>query len=239
MKQAFIPFIIFLLSSACSNSATETSANTDSSAIHSPAVTPAAGNEIQITADLPFGYKELINFSYPKRWEGDSENYGHLKQPDGKEFENIGEYFNEIHSRKTQKNKPEILELTHLKLGTDFPDIIYVDTLTQQKTDSLKYRLPDIGKYQCYYFFESSKKIYGDYGVLLLLDPNTKTGKTINIYYMVGGEQSVSYRYFYIDGTIIKIYEGAYYDDGCSLNACFQVTIEASGQVKIDDIRQR
>ena len=167
---------------------------TDSSDTPYILVAPTTGIEILINADLPFGYKELINFNYPKRWEGDLENYGHLKQPNGKEFEKIGEYYSEIHSRKTQKTKPEILELTHLKLGTDFLDPIYFDTLTQQKTDSLKYRLPDIGNYQCYYFFETSKKNAGEYGNLLLLYPKTKTRKTFNNYYRVNGEQSVSYR---------------------------------------------
>lgn len=137
----------------------------------------------------------------------------------------------------TSKLKPEILEFKHIKIGKDFLNTVYYDTITQHKIDSLKYRLPDIGDYQCYYFYEQSKKIFGQYGNLLLLDPKSKTGKTLNIYYEVGGDQHVSFRYFYLDKSTIKIYQGSCYDDGCGLTESFNVNIKSDGQITIEELK--
>ena len=194
--------------------------------------------EIQINANYPFGCADLIKYKYPKHWDGDLENYGQLKQPKGLEFENIGQCFGEINRIVTNKLKPEILELKHLKIGQDFLNTVYYDTITQHKIDSLKYRLPDIGAYQCYYFYEQSKGIFGQYGNLLLLDPKTKTGRTLNIYYEVGGDQHVNFRYFFLNESTIRIYEGSCYDDGCSLTERFNVMIKSDGQITIDELKK-
>ena len=217
----------------CSNQTVGTSNSIDSPSTKDNLVTQTDTNKIQINTNFPFGCSSLTT----KHWEADPKRYGRLKQPEEKEFEDIGKCYVSINTAATLQSKPEIIETKHLKIGVDFKNTIYYDTISQQNIDSLNYRLPDIGVYQCYYFFEQSKNMFGDYGTLLLLDPKLKTGKTLNIYYEVGGDQHVNFRYFFIDGETIKIYEGSCYDDGCSLAEKFTVNIKADGQVSINELK--
>jgi hypothetical protein len=236
MKKIGILFIALSISAVCCTPAADSSTQTDTSKQYDTLV--AAAIKIPVNAQLPFGFADLLNYSQPKHWEADSKNYGQLKLPDSKAFEAISYYFQTLHKAQTLTTMPDVVEKNYLQIGPICTDTFYCDNLTQQKTDSLKYRLPDIGNYECYYFFERSKNRDSEYGSLLLLDPKTKKGKTLNIHYMIGGEQSINYRYFYINDNEIKLFEGYCYDDGCSLNERFRVKIDAGGEIKIDEIRQ-
>lgn len=188
-------------------------------------------NLITINTSLPFGCQGLTT----RRWEADPENYGGLKKTPGKEFEDFGKCYASINNSPSLSFKLDRIEINHIKIGVDFKDLAYFDTLCQQSIDSLKFRLPDIGKYQCYYFFNQSEKMYGYFGNLLLLDPTRRMGKTLNIYYEVAGDQHVSFRYFLLEGETIKLYEGSCYDDGCSLSEKFTVGIKSNGNIIISE----
>lgn len=237
MKKNLLILICCSIIWSCSNRTVDTSNSIDTPATQNNLVAETYTSKIQINTSFPFGCADLTKYKYPMHWDGDLENYGQLKQPKGKEFENIGQCFRGINGIMTNKLKPEILELKHIKIGKDFLNTVYYDTITQHKIDSLKYRLPDIGNYQCYYFYEQSKKTFGQYGNLLLLDPKSKTGKTLNVYYEVGGDQHVNFRYFYIDKATIRIYEGSCYDDGCGLAESFKVNIKSDGQITINELK--
>lgn len=107
-------------------------------------------------------------------------------------------------------------------------------TLYQQQLDSLRYRLPNIGKLQGYYFYQQSAGGYGGYGNLLLLDSISKRGNVLNIHREVSGEQNISFRYFNIIKNKIKIYEGYCYDDGCSLKESYVIRVKSNGAVDVD-----
>lgn len=233
MKEYLIILIAISTIFSCSNKNAENSGSKDNPVAKGSFEEPIRTDEIQINTKIPFGCPNLTT----KYWEADPENYGRLKQPEEKEFNEIGECFARINNVNTLQLKPEIVETKHIKIGRDFKNTIYYDTVAQQNIDSLKYRLPDIGNYQCYYFFGKSINMYGDYGNLLLLDPKLKKGKTLNIYYEVGGDQHVNFRYFYLDGDTIRIYEGSCYDDGCSLTEKFTVEIKTDGQISINELK--
>jgi hypothetical protein len=236
MKKIGLLFIAVSISAACCTPAADSSAQTDTS--KQQEAPDSAATKIPVNARLPFGFADLLNYSQPKQWKADAENYGQLKQPDGKAFEAISYYFQTLSKAQTLTTLPDAVEKNYIQIGPVCTDTFYCDNQTQQKTDSLKFRLPDIGNYECYYFFERSKIRDSEYGSLLLLDPKTKKGKTLNIYYRIGGEQSINYRYFYINDNEIKLFEGYCYDDGCSLKECFRVNIDAGGLIKVDEIRQ-
>ncbi len=188
-------------------------------------------SKIQINTNFPFGCADLTKYKYPKHWNRDLENYGHLKKPKGQEFENIGKCFNNINSAKTIKSpKPQKVEL--LEIGDIFKNAYNLDTSMQISIDSCRYRLPNIGIYECYYSYQR-------YGNLILLDPETNEGKLLNIYADdLGGDSHTILRYFYIDKDEITIYEATYYDDGCSLDKKYKIIINSDGRININTLKK-
>jgi hypothetical protein len=191
---------------------------------------------IEINRTLPFGCSALLSWKYPRFWAGDMEEYGQLKQPNGQEFENLHKCFADLNNNKTIAMDLDMVQVQHVKIGQDYKNTFYYDTIAQRCIDSLKWRLSDIGPYQCYYFFGQSQNGFGDYGTLLLLDPSLKSGKTMNIYYEVGAEQCVDYRYFVVEDRNVRIFEGSCYDDGCRLTERFIVEIQSGGQIVVNEL---
>lgn len=185
--------------------------------------------------NLPFGCAGLNNLNYPMHWEGDLQNYGQLKQPAGKTFDEIYTSFEVLNNTPTIDTVLTIQNLQYIQIGNSFTNIAYIDTLAQRNIDSLKYRLPNVRNYQCYYYYSESTLKYGKYGNILLLDNTTHNGKVLNIYNEIGGDQNVSYRYFNITNESLIIYEGACYDDGCSLNKKWKILISADGEINITE----
>ncbi len=185
----------------------------------------------EINTAFPFGCIDLTKYKYPKHWKGHEEG---LEQPQGKEFEDIGVCFQKINSGKSigslKTNKLEVLQI-----GNRYKDYYY-DTLTARSTENCRYRLPDIGSYECFYFYNESNAPRGGYGVygnLLLFDPTTQNGKLINIFYEYGGDQNIKNRYFMAYKDSINIYEGSCYDDGCSLTQTYRINISQTGEIDI------
>ena len=232
MKKLLILFTCFSIISSCSNKVTHNSSFKDDVETKCILTQPLRIDEIKINTSIPFGCSNLTS----KHWEADPENYGRLKQPGEKEFREIGACYARINKVSSQLLAPKTPEAKHIKIGVDFTNTVFYDTIAQRNIDSLKYRLPNIGRYQCYYYFGQSKKMFGDYGVLLLFDPKRNIAKTINVYYEVGGDQHVNLRYFYLEDATIRIYEGSCYDNGCGLTEKFKVNIRANGQININEL---
>ena len=189
-------------------------------------------SDIKINTNFPFGCSTLKKYKYPKNWESEVGSDGILKQPQGKEFEEIGKCFQSVNLVKTI-NKPRVTQLKILKVGDDFKDSYSLNSVLQKSTENYKYRLPNIGVYECYYSFVQDTEKYGAYGNLLLIDAKTKAGKVLNIYFEGSGDSSTLYRYFLIEKNVINIYEGSCYDDGCSLDKKFTITINSKGEINI------
>lgn len=224
---------------SCSNKTVDNSNSVDTSATKDSLIAQTDINKIQINANFPFGCTDLTKLKYPKYWEGDLVNYGQLKKPKGKEFDDIGQCFDAINLAKTI-TPPMLKALKLLKIGDNFKDAYYLDTILQKSIDSCRYRLPNIGIYECYYSYQQNRKpnSFGLYGNLLLLDPKTKNGKLLNIYSQLSGDSHIKLRYFFIDKNIINIYEGSCYDDGISLNETFKIIVNPEGEISIDQIKK-
>jgi hypothetical protein len=187
--------------------------------------------KISINAEFPFGYTPLTQFVYPKHWEGDLENYGHLKMPKGQEFEQIDQWYYKLHQTKTiAAPQPQSIEV--LEIGDNFKIANNVNPSAQKSIDSCRYRLPNMGIYECYYS-------YSRYGNLLLFDPKTNSGKLLNLYANdLGGDSETILRFFYIDKNTITIYEAYYCDDGCTLFESFKISVELEGAIEIEELKK-
>ncbi len=198
--------------------------------------TSADTAQMILDADFPFGCADLTKFTYPKRWEADAKQYGQLQQPQAKEWDALVECFKAIHESTSTAETPALLHTEYVTVGTMDVSALRYDTAAAQRTRHLKYRLPDAGMYACYYFFEHADTMEGDYGNLLLYDQRSKTGKVLNIYHVLYGEQHVQYRYFTMDANVITLYTGYYYDDGCLLNRSHIISILPNGELQIDQL---
>lgn len=220
-----IPFLAFALWS-CSRQNPDHAKLEDVSANKDKPISSTNASSIPVNAEYPFGCAELTAFTYPRHWEGNLEEIGHLKQPDGQLFEHIGHCFNLIHSVKKIET-PTILHVELIEIGTTFKLANNLNITKQSSFDHCLYRLPDIGIYEVYYAFNQ-------YGNLILLNPATHDAKLLNIYADdLGGDSSTVLRYFYMEKNEIQIYEASYYDDGCTLNKHSTITIQADGQLNI------
>ncbi len=200
--------------------------------------------EIPINANYPFGCTDLHEFKFElKLFARATNSYRDVMQEreervsKRKELEAFIQCFDSIHQVETQKVKPEVRRLAHLTLSKQFTYMLDFDSTARNRVDNLKYRLPDIGKYECYYFFEQSNKLPGYYGNLLLLDPKTKVGTPINIYYAVGANKSMAIRYFNIDGETIQIFEGSYTVADCFLRESFKIHIKPNGEIMVEELK--
>ena len=154
-----------------------------------------------------------------------------LEQPKGKEFENLGKYFAQLHAA-APVSMVQVNQIDVIRIGEEAKEQGF-DASAIQSMEHCLYQLPKMGIYDYYYFYAQTKtKPLGNYGNLLLLDPVTKNGKLLNIYFEYGGEQHVKYRYFLIEDQTIRLYEGACYDDGCGLKEAFHMRIQADGGVE-------
>lgn len=200
---------------------------------------PPTDPTIQHNDGYFFGCSLLDSLQYPKYWKADSIYYGQLQEQGRIEFGAIQACFSHIHSRKPQRALPEFKSLNLIKIEGDrvLPNLN--DTLYQQQLDSLRYRLPNLGKLQGYYFYQQSPGGYGGYGNLLLLDSISGTGNVLNIHRLVSGEQNTSYRYFNLVKNKIKIYDGYCYDDGCSLKESYVIQIKNNGAIDMDALTRQ
>jgi len=231
MKNLLLIIIFCSTIWSCSNQTPDNSISKDTLEKNDILIMQTDTAKIQINANFPFGCADLIKFKYPKRWEGDLENYGHLKKPNGQEFEDIGKCFNTINSAKTIKS-PRLRKLELMEIGDIFKNTNNLDTVMQISIDNCRYRLPNIGIYECYYSYQR-------YGNLILLDPKTNEGKLLNIYANdLGGDSHTTLRYFYIDKNEIHIFEGICYDDGCSLDEKIKIIINQDGEININQMRK-
>ncbi len=192
-------------------------------------------SDIPVNATLPFGNMKLTTFQYPKRWNIDAYNSESASSSDDMEFGTLGNNFNSI-NRSPNIIFPEVKEIENFNFNNNKLDAYYFDTIASRAIDSCKYRLPDMGKYECYYFVAVSNKAnYGIYGNLLLLDSKSRKGKLLNIFYEYGGDQSTNYRYFCINDGCIRVFDGACYDDGCWLDERYSITLWPNGELDIGE----
>lgn len=193
--------------------------------------------EIDVNTEYPFGSIQLSSIKYPHHWDEDRDNYGRLKSPEGQELADISTHLSGLHNAPTITG-PIVESIEFLNLNEQYKnDSYYFDTIAVKSMDSCLYRLPDFGKYECYYYRQHSKKnTYGVYGSLLLLDPTTRLGKLLTLYFEYGGDQHVNLRYYLIANDTIRLYDGSAYDDGTSLKESYRISVQETGNFEIKEI---
>lgn len=234
MKLKILSLISVLTLLACNSKVSDISLKSKIPKSTETTPTQSIIDTLKINTKFPFGYSGLAKFKYPKFWKGDLENYGQLIKPDGEDFDQIGEYFRKLHANPTIGNSPEVTKIEQITLKYDND---YLDSIASKSVNNVKFRLPNVGKFKCYYSFQQAKGRFGEYGNLLLIDSITKIGKVINVYNEVSGDQSVEFRYFTFDGKTIKLYNGICYDDGCELTETNNISIQNDGQIIVEEIK--
>ncbi len=231
MKYLLLTFVLAITLLSC----TDNNNNVSNTTIEGNIVEQVDSNLISINTTLPFGCENISKIKYPKEWLNDPKHYGQIKLPEGKEYENLGLCYQQLNFVKTISS-PKTEKLQIVKIGDFLEQSFSLDTLLQKSIDSCRYRLPNIGIYECYYSFRYDAKpnSFGAYGNLLLLDPKTKAGKILNLYFEGTGDSSVMSRYFLINNNNnIIVYEGWTYDDGSSLDEKYKITIQLNGDVEV------
>jgi hypothetical protein len=185
---------------------------------------------IAVNAGFPFGPELLTKLKYPSTYEGDLENYGQLKGDNMQELDSLLPQLNAINISQVIAS-PKVDRIEWIPVGFIMENCYTLDTLRQRSADSCRYRLPNVEGYECYYSFtrDYTNKGFGSYGNLLLLDPETKAGKLLNIYFEGANEGENSSRYFYMEGNTIRLFESFCADDGIFIDERFHINITKNG----------
>ncbi len=233
MKKIILVSIIAVTILSCTDTNVPSQKSSDNSKSQITAMIDLDSLNIPVNTNLPLGYYQLAEMKYPIFWESDTENYGLLKNPGNKAFENISFYYSNLNSRKPI-GIPKVSSIAYLNINDNQKKDPYFDTVVAKLTDSCIYHLPNIRNLECYYFRQySNKNSGGEYGNLLLVNNKTKAGKVITIYFEYGGEQNMAMRYFLIAKEKINIYEGSYFDDGFRLRKSHQIAVDEAGEISI------
>jgi hypothetical protein len=241
IQMKFFGFLLIFSSAiySCSTKTSENSYSSDTISLNKNVVAQTDTNKVKINTGFPFGAADLAKYKYPHYWEEDHERYGPVKSPEAKKLSDISTLLHTINNAKVISS-PFIKSIEYLDLNERYKDdSYYFDTLAVKSLDSCIYRLPDIKNYQCYYFRQHTTKItYGEYGSLLFLEPSTRMGKLLTLYFEYGGEQNVTLRYYLIDKDTINIYDGYCYDDGTTLTESFKIFINPDAKIEIMKIKK-
>lgn len=195
--------------------------------VNEPSVQP-----ISINVNFPFGYEELGNIGDSIFWEIDP--YADQDETaDQTAFDALQNVFYKLNGIKAMKQRPELNKITPLLLSSrQFGNELF-DTAEFFRTDSLLYRLPDAGRYHCYYYHASVNNPYSKYGNLMLTDTVSGASWVINIYHEVAGEQHLKLRYFEFSRDRLLLMDGSLYDDGCRLRKSWNAVFDEKGRLII------
>jgi hypothetical protein len=203
----------------------------------------------QVVQGYPFGCSILITHKFPEHWEASDEANDTIKKPHEADFFHTSAWYERMAWIKPLP-VPPIEKTEIIKIG----ESTACSCTNVLAADSCRYRLSNIGMYQCYYV---SDDVYGNpafekscpdnsclvYGNLVLYDPSTRTAKTILIYYEGGsgtGTNGTPYRYFYITKEkIIELYEGSCNDAGCDMQNKYSIRVLENGEIEIKENKNR
>ncbi|MBL7914720.1 MAG: hypothetical protein JNL49_06705 [Bacteroidia bacterium] len=173
----------------------------------------------------PWGNPLLLQLKYPLKWEADPEKYGQLKQPEAMLFDSISNYYESLNLAKTIAT-PDYKSVQVLNPVSREEMNVETDSLIVYHMDGCRFRLPDAGNFECYYFSKTDTGAPAStFGNLLFIDKASRNAKLIQAYHMQGGEQSVKYQFFTVEKLTISTFSGWYYDDGFTLKMKSQINV--------------
>lgn len=201
---------------------------------------------------LPFGSGLLENIKLPSDWD-ETDSTG-LLTAEGKTFNKISQYYIDVNGNSTGvfKNTLEIKSFSVLNLSSmaDF------NASLLQSVSNIKYQLPDMGPYQCFYAYNVAKEVphvyvdssgkkkeydyentpeyYDSTGNLILYNKISKTAKVINIYSQVLIPFQVDIRLFYINSkNQIMLFRYLGEEIYGSLSEEYRISVKENGEVEI------
>lgn len=188
---------------------------------------------------LPFGSKILIDFHFPPDWyiAGSASKKEEVIEDT---FINAYQFYSELIKRKATIKLP-INRLEYIRLNYPYR---FLDSITDS-TDSIRYQLPNIGPYECYYSqivakgftsdnLEDEKEICSESGNLILYDPHTHNAKVLNVFFKAESFVLEDTRLFYIDKTgSIQIFNCSGDDESVDFKKEFVINVGKNGEVVI------
>jgi hypothetical protein len=198
-----------------------------------------ANNGSSSITPLPFGSKYLSNFKYEKRWITDSNDK--VTDPTANDFL---DYYQKAGYVKASRFSKDIISVENIPLEDD------VDLFKRKLKLDYRYRLPDIGPYQCYYTYnedilgtpkdiEAGWEVYTAEGYLLLYNVKSKHLKVMNIYHDYVTEAITYTRCFIIDkNKILQIFEAESYETEGSVKKIREIKIASNGEILIKSFKK-
>ena len=200
----------------------------------------------QVTQAYPFGCSILVTHKFPPHWEASHDNRDSVMTLNESEFFHTSAYY-EVMSRAKTFSPPPIENVEHIKIGNENT----CSCTNSLSLDSCRFKLKNIGKYQCYYLsddiyqndaFEKSCPnntclLYGD---LVLYDSSSRSAKVLLIYFEGGsgsGEnKGTPFRYFFITKEkSIELYDGICNDDGCDMRNTWSIHVLDNGEIDVKE----
>jgi hypothetical protein len=198
-------------------------------------------------SQFPFGCPAVIEIPFPNTWKI-IENQGTEKMEFSyfnKALLSINTCLANINHAGTHQNKPTIKKATHLKLSDN---AMFCDEYL--KTDSIIYKLDDMGPYHAYYAFGNYYALNGhekpysptdncvEYGNLVLVNKKTQEAQVLNLYMAKGRDNDISLRVFYIDNEkSIQIKEFDCDATSCRFNQHYVVKVKQDGKISAQKIK--
>lgn len=195
---------------------------------------------------FPFGCKIFKQFpiEWNLSWPTDDEKFAVLTNMDSLNI-NLNDCFHKLNSCDTMKSITvktfEVIELGKY-------DLCSCGISKSRPLAQIRYKLPDLGKYQVYYSFQSIQYTVSqkdcnnrclEYGNLIIVDQIKSHAKIIPIYFQAAPPEPVNmyYRLFYITSynniTVWQIGSGEM--EGW-VQAKYQLELPDDGDLKIDEI---
>jgi hypothetical protein len=187
-----------------------------------------------INTSFPFGCTQLLSAPDSIYWEIDPyADDEEEESPGQKAFDELRNCYRGLNEVYAVKYESEINSLVPLLVPSrQFANESF-DTTLFFRTDSLKYRLPDAGRYHCYYFYQSIDSLNSEYGNLMLTDSLSGKSWVINIYHSVAAEQHLKFRFYFFTQDGFLLMDGSLYDDGCRLRKAWRANFDKNGKLII------
>lgn len=245
MKARSIFYIlIFFFFISCSGSVNESSTEQKKRSEPKPAsksrnVKSKTQRENSAHIAFPFGSPILSTYKFPT----DFHDLNNLEKEAYQKYIKASQFYYVL-NKKPSLLSLEVKEVAHIRVNFPYE---FEDNVTHL-IDSIRYKLPNIGPYECYYSFQQSPQQMGtemipleeeqlvcnSAGNLILYDRKQNKAKVITIYFNVSGGWSEIERLFYINTKKeIQVFKAVGDEGAITFHKEFTAFIKQDGEVVI------
>jgi hypothetical protein len=203
---------------------------------------------------FPFGPAMLVNTKFPDYWVHDDSSRTYFKNVS----DSIVQYYHRLNTNNTHVKDLALggllIEVVKSTGSSYEDDSVVFNRALITAVSNLKYRLPDIGPYQCYYAYnesaerpgfpsdkngkrnetyEETPSYYTSAGNLVFYNPLEKSVKVLNIYHTIQIPFEIREKWFYIDRNAIRIFRIYGDEEGTSMKEVYRIKINSKGDFNI------